>query len=155
LDLDNAAKDDPKRSFNWKKLAENRNKAMSLFEIGLNDDGEPVERRRLWQGALFFSRECQDRNLTAEERKAKAVEYFVLARDAEIDAKTGKSTPINGSHLAKVTSELVRLPEPVEVGRETYPVISFSLNKQGAQLFRDLTRKNAPMNEKGETVKFE
>ena len=51
-----------------------------------------------------------------------------------------------------VAKELVRLPPPVVVGKETYPVISFTLNEEGTKLFRDLTRKNAPMDEKGKNA---
>src|SRR5262245_48103505 len=56
--------------------------------------------QRLLEGALFYSRECKDQNLPEEEFAAKPFEYFVLARDPEIDPATGKATPrIDGSYL--------------------------------------------------------
>src|SRR5262249_29386465 len=86
-------------------------------------------------GALFFSRECVDRNLPEEERNKKKIEYFVLARNPEIDPDTGKETPkIDGSYLTSAARS------PAE-GRLA---VSFTFNNQGGALFRDLTRKTAP-----------
>src|SRR5262245_28101567 len=157
LNLDNAAKDDPKRNLNWLKLAQNRNRALTLSHILVDDKGRAVESSaHLLRGALFFSRECRDRNLPEEERKAKTVEYFVLARDPEFDETTGKQTPaVTGAYLANVIADRARrppgLPKDIEF---TYPMVRFTLNAKGTRLFHDLTRKNAPSDEKGKPVKI-
>jgi hypothetical protein len=96
LKLDAVSKDDPKRNETWKEAAKFRGKATTLAA----PDGSE---QRLLQGTLFYSRECKDQDLPEEELAAKPFEYFVLARDLEIDPATGKASPrIDGSYLRSV-----------------------------------------------------
>jgi SecD/SecF fusion protein len=126
LNLDNAARDDPRRDAAWKEAFAHRGKARQLPETH--------EGALMMQGALFYSRACKDGNLPEEERRKKDVDYFVLARDPEFDPVTGKHTPdIDGTYLASAHADRDA------TGR---PVIGFTLNAAGAELFGTLTRKN-------------
>ncbi len=134
--LDNDAEKDPARNAAWLKAKENRGRATTL---NFADAGPE---RPMLHGALFYSRECKARHLTEDERRKKAVEYFVLARDPELDAKkpekegvgARRTRPVDGSFLLNaLVSE--------EAGR---PAVSFALNQEGTELFRTLTRKNVP-----------
>jgi SecD/SecF fusion protein len=128
LSLDDDARDDPKRDAAWKEAARARGKATTLSAPGTSG-------WRLLQGALFYSRECKDRNLPEEERRKKQFEYFVLARNPEIDPTTGKETPrIDGTYLTSAY--------PVRVGGRS--VVAFALNAAGGNLLGELTRKNVP-----------
>src|SRR4029079_6031385 len=95
--------------------------------------------RKLLQGALFYSRECQNRNLPEEERRNKKIEYFVLARNPEIDPddpQQERETPkIDGSYLVRANAGH---------GNDMRPVVEFEFNAEGGRLFGTLTRKNVP-----------
>ena len=131
LNLNNAAKNAPGGNRAWLDMAAARD-AGKAVELSWSNDPSG---RKLLHGALFYSRKCTDRNLPEEVRRKKKVEYFVLARNPEIDPATAKETPaIDGSYLSAVVSEKIQ-------GR---PAIMFALNKSGAALFRNLTRKNVP-----------
>jgi preprotein translocase subunit SecD len=130
LNLDNAAAEDPKRDVSWKQLAKARSQATTVA----NATGA-----LLYDGALFFSRPCTDRALPEEDRKAKTVEYFVLARHAEIDPQTGKPTPaLTGAYLKEVYAESDDLRNWV----------SFTLTERGGELLANLSRKNVSGSEK-------
>jgi SecD/SecF fusion protein len=117
----------------WAYLAARRNQATQIPQ------GPDSSDEKLMHGALFYSRESQDRNLPEEERRDKKVEYFVLTRNPEIDLATDKETPkIDGSYLVSAMNI------PGEAGQ---PVVSFTFNTAGGLLFRDLTRKNVPSDE--------
>jgi SecD/SecF fusion protein len=106
----------------WNQVGEKRNKAMQLT-MPWDPDG-----RQFFQGALFYSRERAGR--------PNEFEYFVLARNPEIDVKTGMPTPaIDGSMVAAAMSERTE---------DGSPALALRFNAQGAKLFADLTRKNAP-----------
>jgi preprotein translocase subunit SecD len=128
LGLDNAAQNEPWRNAAWLQMEEARRhgKALPLNDI--------VNQAKLLQGALFYSRECKDRNRAEDERRKKQFDYFVLAREPEwID---GKQTPkIDGSLL------LSALVQADSAGR---PAVSFTLSPAGGRLFGALTRKNSP-----------
>ena len=125
LNLDDAAKDDPKRKEIWNEAADSRGKAALLSDPG-------ADQAKLLHGALFYSRECKDRNLPDEERRKKPIEYFVLARNPEII--DGKAAPmIDASYLIEAHSTL---------GLDKRPVVHFSFNNAGGELFGALTRKN-------------
>jgi SecD/SecF fusion protein len=128
------------RSQAWAYLAARREQATQIPLFGEASD------KFMLQGALFYSRECQDRNLPEEERRLKKVEYFVLTRNAEIDPATDKETPkIDGSYLVSAMNQ---------AGESGQPAVSFAFNTAGGLLFRDLTRKNVPSDEeKGAPVK--
>ncbi len=131
LNLDNAARTDPQRNRAWNEAALHRGEALKLPEPGPGAGGQS---QYLLQGALFYSRKCEDRNLPEEERRKKEVEYFVLARDPEFDPDTGKRTKaIDGSLLSSA------YPDKDNVGR---PIVGFSFGPEGAGLFGTLTRKN-------------
>ncbi|MSQ95786.1 MAG: hypothetical protein EXR98_14690 [Gemmataceae bacterium] len=134
LNLDNAAEYDETRNSIWLEAKKFRGKAATLRE---RPDGE----RLLLHGALFYSLACEDRNLPDQERILKAVEYFVLARDPEFDpADPPRRTPkIDGSYLTSAYSAQ---------GQDRRPTFHFAFNNEGANLFRTLTRKNVPTEEK-------
>ncbi len=124
LNLDHAAKDDPKRNETWKAAAKVRGQATTL----------PVADQPDWhffQGALFYSRECSNRNLPDDERRTKPIDYFVLVRNPEIvDGK--QASTIDGSCLKEASKTVV----------DDRPTLTFQLNAKGADLLGNLTRKN-------------
>jgi hypothetical protein len=79
LNLDNAAEFDPKRNQLWLEANKFRGKAARLKD--------PATGRFLLQGALFYSRKSQDRDMPDKERQEKALDYFVLCRNLEIDPR--------------------------------------------------------------------
>lgn len=136
LNLDNDAEKDPARNSAWLKAKENRGRATTL---NFADAGPE---RTIHHGALFYSRECKDRNLTEDERRKKAVEYFVLARDPELDAKKPEKEGVTARRTRRVDgSMLANASVSEQAGR---PAVSFTMNQDGTELFRTLTRKNVP-----------
>jgi preprotein translocase subunit SecD len=130
LNLDRAAGDDPQRGHAWKEASAHRGEALKLPE-----PSAAGEKTFLLQGALFYSRACEDRHLAEQERRDKEVDYFVLARDPEFDPVTGQRTAaVDGSYLASVFADRDA------TGR---PIVAFTLNPAGAELFATLTRKNS------------
>jgi SecD/SecF fusion protein len=135
LGLNNASgKDLTKKGSTWREAKAHRNEAFRLPDPNYASGSN----RFLLQGALFYSRVCQDRNLPEEERSNKAVEYFLLTRNPEIDPNDPlgkKETPkIDGRYLVSATSD----------NREGRPAVHFTFNATGGDLFGTLTRKNVP-----------
>jgi SecD/SecF fusion protein len=129
LNLDNAARTDATRNIAWHKAAVERNRAVKLPQgIGTNE--------YLLQGALFYSRKCEDRNIPEDERRKKEFEYFVLTRDPEFrelpDDPTKRTPKIDGSYLVNATSAMTDLK----------PTVHFTFNTEGGNLFNNITRKN-------------
>ena len=96
----------------WREAKKNRDKATELKD----STGVP-----LLQGALFYSRECLNRNLPEMERRAKRVDYFVLARNPEIDLSDPlkRETPrISGKYI-----------ERADVSTELTPTCNFRFNR--------------------------
>jgi SecD/SecF fusion protein len=137
LGLDNAAQFDPKRNQNWLKALESRNKAAQI------PDPTSTSGRYLLQGALFYSRKCEDRNLPEEERRQKAIEYFVLTRDPEIDPKRPFDLPLEERRTPKIDGSYLRNAMSGH-GSDLRPAVHFTFNEAGGNLFGDLTRKNVP-----------
>jgi SecD/SecF fusion protein len=130
LGLNNDAENAAGGSRTWFNMSLARGKREATE---LND----VTGKKMLQGALFYSRDCKDRNLPEEERRRKKYEYFVLARNPELDPATNytKETPkIDGSYLVDARNQIT----------EGRPAVSFMFNVAGGALFRDLTRKNVP-----------
>jgi SecD/SecF fusion protein len=129
LNLDNAARADSARNTAWHFASTNRNKATTLPEVAGSSE------RTLLQGALFYSRECKDRNLPEEERRAKQFEYFVLTRDPEFESTESEvRTPkIDGSYLVSAYGS---------PGADLRPAVHFTFNARGGELFGNITRKN-------------
>ena len=128
LHLDNAARNDPTQSDAWYVVHRSLGQAMQI--VLPRSDNKP-----LFQGALFYSRECKDRNMTEEERRQKQYEYFVLTRNPEIDPATGQPTPkVDGSYLVSASTQMM----------EARPSVAFTFNTAGGKLFGTLTRKNVP-----------
>jgi SecD/SecF fusion protein len=138
LFLHNAALQDATaggRAQAWSYLAARRGKATTIPTFASSDANDKF----LLQGALFYSRECQDRNMPEEERRRKKYEYFILVRNPEIDPATNHETPkIDGSYLVNASNQ------PSGDGR---PAVSFTFNNKGGNLFREVTRKNVPSGE--------
>jgi SecD/SecF fusion protein len=129
LGLDNAARLDPRRSDVWSVVDRQRGQALQIIPPNT------VDHRPLLQGALFYSRECKDRNLPEEERRQKQYEYFVLTRNPEIDPTTGQETPkIDGSFLVSAVTDT----------QDYRPAVAFTFNTKGGELFGTLTGKNVP-----------
>jgi hypothetical protein len=94
--------------------------------------------RKLLQGALFYSRECKNQNLTEEQRQKKKIDYFVLTRLAEIDADGalvawGTSRAVTGKYLTRVFSA---------PGFDGRPTLHFNFNGTGETLMHHLTASN-------------
>jgi SecD/SecF fusion protein len=130
LDIDNAARSDPGRTYNINRVDQNKNKAFTLTDRS----GRPA-----LSGALFYARKCEDRNLPDEERRNKEYEYFVLTRDPEFDP----ADPTEKLRLPKIDgSYLVRAY--AGQGQDLRPAVHFEFNSIGGNLFGDITQKNVP-----------
>jgi hypothetical protein len=82
---------------------------------------------KLWGGAVLFRRDGR--------RGAGEAEHFVLARNPEIDPKTGRMTsPVGRDHIVAVREE----DDGAERG------ISIDLNPEGGRRLGELTGKNIP-----------
>jgi SecD/SecF fusion protein len=130
LGFSNAAQTDPNQRTRqiWNKMEEKHDQAVQITDPSR-------ERYQLWQGALFYRRDCKDRNLPEKERRNKRYEYFVLSRNPEIDPTTGEVSPaITGTYLSRAAVD-------THTGR---PTVSFNFDSKGANLFGTLTRKNVP-----------
>lgn len=129
LNLDNAARTDAARNAAWHYARVKRHQATQLPEVAGQTD------RFILQGALFYSRECKDRNLPEEERRKKEVEYFVLTRDPEFENLNSEvRTPkIDGSYLVSAYGA---------PGADLRPTVHFTFNTDGGNLFGNITRKN-------------
>lgn len=128
LNLDNAARTDSQRNAAWYQAAQQRNFATHLtFQAGATE--------KMLQGALFYSRECKDRNLPEEERRQKEIEYFVLTRDPEFEDENSeiRKPKIDGSYLTNAQARQ---------GDDLRPTVAFSFNNEGGNLFGNITRKN-------------
>ncbi len=140
LHLDNASKNDPdpRISHPWKE-AFFKSKSERAFHIS----DMPGSVKNIIQGALFYRRECKNRNLPEEERRKKDVEYFVLTRTPEYDpTDPTKQTPkIGGDYLISASSDL---------NDGITPSASFTFNSAGGALFGTITRKNVPSGSGGE-----
>jgi SecD/SecF fusion protein len=129
MNLDNAARNDPQRSEHWFAMQRARGQAVQIPQ-------SPTDNKPIYQGALFYSRECKDRNMSEEERRNKQYEYFVLTRNPEVDAATGQPTSkVDGSYLVSASTQ---------IGADARPSVAFTFNTAGGNLFGTLTRKNVP-----------
>jgi len=140
LGLDNAAQNDAKRNKFWNQMAGvNRGKAMQL------EEPSSTRGKKILQGALFYSRECKDRNLPEAERTEKKIEYFVLARNPETInpddlLETRLTSKIDGRYLRNAYADRTGVS----------PAVHFTFNNTGGELFGTLTRKNVPSGEGSE-----
>lgn len=123
LSLDDAAEFE--EGSPWQQAKAGRNRAMQLRSRWQNDN--------LLQGALFYSRDSDDRMLPNEKRRRSHVAYFVLAREPEFETPEAKTRvpAMDGSHFAALG-----------VTTGDWPAIHFTFNKSGGELFAALTRKN-------------
>jgi preprotein translocase subunit SecD len=117
LGLTGAAADDSARSELWKLAAAARERREPLVVDTLNQ-------------AVLFSRKCADQHLSAEDRRAKAVDYFLLTRDP-----TPASDAITGALLDRAFAS-------VDGGGR--PCVGFHLNARGEELFYRMTSQNRP-----------
>jgi SecD/SecF fusion protein len=116
LNLDNAAKDDPQRNQRWKDVAKAREEGRTFVLRDMNQ-------------TILYGRPCTNFKLTPNEQASKQYEYFLLTRDP----KPGES--ITGQYLVNAT-------ETLDHGQQ--PAIAFRFNKQGGDLFYDITSWNKP-----------
>jgi hypothetical protein len=131
LNLDKA---NPDGGEAWQDAQKNLGKAAAWTEV-------PNADRHVMSGALFYSRVCENQNVPEKERWKKAVEYFVLVRDPEIDPKVDEKLPLekrrtralDGSHLASAAA-------PGQ--RDQHWFVSVTFNTEGRELLRVLTKKN-------------
>jgi SecD/SecF fusion protein len=126
LSLDNAVKDDPARNAEWKRFADSRGKA--LLVSGSRRD------------FLIYSRPSEDLKLPPDQRKTKAVEYFVLVRDPEIDPNTGESQAVTGRDLSGAN---------LSTDQYLKPCVAFHFGTSGGDRFYELTSKNLPSGPEG------
>jgi SecD/SecF fusion protein len=135
LGLNNKAKDDPKRQRAWEAVAAAREKGETTTAVpGLQD-------------CLVYSRKITntERLLQRDKEQGKQYEYFVLTREPEevIDTATGQreKKAITGDYLVSARQGFG--------GKRQGLIVEFRFNSEGAILFADLTRKNAPSAEGG------
>jgi SecD/SecF fusion protein len=137
LGLNNKARVEPAARARWLQFENNKGKAIQLTVEGATDE------KFVWQGALFYRRECKDRNLPDRERNEKQYEYFVLTRNPEI--VDGEPTPrITGKYLTRATSTT----------QDNGPAVSFNFDNEGGEQFGTLTRKNIPSGTGSEEAKI-
>ena len=141
LNLDNAARTDTQRNAAWHLAASNRNRAT---ELPTGYGGTSAGDKELLQGALFFSRKCEDRNLPEDERRKKEIEYFVLIRDPEFksppDDPKERTPKIDGSYLVSAYGA---------PGSDMRPSVHFTFNNEGGILFGNITSKNVSEDKAG------
>jgi SecD/SecF fusion protein len=130
MGLDNAARNDEERGRkkNWDYVHSHLGQAIQIPDPG-------SENRFMMQGALFYAREVKDRNMPEDQKRKKQYEYFVLARNPEIDPATGKETP-------RIDGTLLRGAQVDTTGGR--PVVNFTFKEAGGRLFGTLTGKNVP-----------
>jgi preprotein translocase subunit SecD len=121
LNLDNEAEKDDSRKADWLKAAEARKAGKPLV----------LAPGRL----LLFSRDCQDEQLSKEERERKRIDYFLLCRDAEKDAKTSLPRAVTGQHIAEAKA----IQEP-----NAQVAVEVRFNKAGGDLLFALISANLP-----------
>jgi photosystem II stability/assembly factor-like uncharacterized protein len=138
LNLDNAAEFENNRNATWAEACLKRGQATQLHSIS-------TKKTPLLQGALFYSRECLNRNLPEDERRAKKIEHFVLVRNPEIDP----SDPKQKKQTPSITGDLL-LGAQSGKGSDLRPAVHFTFGPEGARLFGDLTRKNVPSDKTGD-----
>jgi SecD/SecF fusion protein len=138
LNLDNAAEFEKNRNETWSEAWSKRGQATQLHSIS-------TKKTPLLQGALFYSRECLNRNLPEDERRAKKIEYFVLARNPEIDP----TDPEQKKQTPSITGALL-LGAQSGQGQDLRPAVHFTFGPEGGRLFGDLTRKNVPSDKTGD-----
>jgi SecD/SecF fusion protein len=133
MGLDNAARNDEERGRKkiWDYVHNHLGEAIQIEDPTAREG----EKRFLMQGALFYGREVKDRNMADDQKRKKQYEYFVLARNPEIDEATGKETP-------KIDGTLLRGAQVDTTGGR--PAVSFVFKEAGGQLFGTLTGKNVP-----------
>jgi SecD/SecF fusion protein len=105
------------------------------------DPTSTTNKRLEFQGALIYAREVKDRNMPEAEKRKKLYEYFVLARNPEIDPVTGKTEPVTGEFLKGAQRTM-------DIGQ---PAVSFYFNTEGGRRFGELTGKNVPSGSGGES----
>jgi SecD/SecF fusion protein len=146
-----------KVTYSWVELGQNMRKQLGLDNAARTQAGP---RKRIWdyaharlgtafklpydptastlrfqdQGALFYAREVKDRNMPEAEKRKKLYEYFVLARNPEIDPTTGKTEPVTGDFLKGAQRSMTG----------GTPAVNFAFNTEGGRRFGELTGKNVP-----------
>lgn len=144
LGLNNDAKFDSKewKKAVWLQLNAKAGKATQITEPGAST------KKDKWLGALFYRRDCKDRNLPDSDRRDKKYEYFVLTRNPIVD-ETGKFVDegepmrITGDYLRNATTDIT----------SGIPRVSFSFDAKGALLFGELTGSNVPRGSGSEAAK--
>jgi SecD/SecF fusion protein len=121
LKLNNSASEDPDPDSLWKKAAEARRNG----DICMVSDQY-----------CLFSRDCQNRMLPEQEREQKKYEYFVLCRDPEKHAKTGRPMRITANYMERAFAA-------TNAGGQ--PAVGFHFGRQGGDWFHELTSKNQPV----------
>src|SRR5262249_716563 len=116
LDLDNKAKEDPRRNKRWNDVAQAREEGRAIL---LPDFGK----------TLIYSRKCVNYKLPPQEQAAKQYEYFVLTRDPEASKR------ITGKFLTSAREDM---------DKQLRPAVHFSFNNEGGNLFYDVTSHNRP-----------
>jgi preprotein translocase subunit SecD len=138
LDEANPAGDDAGQP--WHDARKNLGKAAVWREFP-----DRVEGLLAMNGALFYSRECKNRHLKDDAARAKkAVDYFVLAREPEMDENGVPAPRLDGGYLKSATS-------PTE--RDGHWAVGVSFDAQGAGLLREMTKKNVPDGPEDEKIR--
>jgi SecD/SecF fusion protein len=91
---------------------------------------------------ILYSRKCVSTKLPEKERDEKKYEYFLLARDPELDPATGEPKAITGKYLSNAFETLENMQ----------PAVGFRFDNTGSNLFYDLTSKNIPTGSEGNKV---
>ena len=141
LGLYEGGKENPAAEKTWQRMKKNCGTAFWLKD--------PFSRsgRFLLNGALFYSRVCSDRNLKDDDRKKKAIDFFVLVRDRELDQNLPADLPLQKRRTPKIDGSYLTSACPEKWDDSLFPNrwrLDLTFNPTGTELFRLLTRQNAP-----------
>ncbi len=125
LGLNNDAEFSPNAFSFWKPVADARLKGEAYLKI--------EDRGGSRYSYLVFSRKCESRKLTEEQRTEKKYEYFMLTRSSD-SLKIGGNITINAN------------AEPNTDQNGSGWQINFTLNAEGGRKFGQITKRNRPSN---------
>jgi SecD/SecF fusion protein len=103
----------------------------TILDVGFRSTTVPWGRLG---GDILYSRRAENIHLSDKERAEKKYEYFVLARDPELDA-AGEPKRIIGKYLTNSVEG---------VDQKMQPAVDFTFDTTGSNLFYELTSKNVP-----------
>jgi hypothetical protein len=141
LGLYQGGKENPDAEKTWQHMKKNCGRAFWL------KDPFSKSRRFLLNGALFYSRACTNRNIKDEDRKKKAIDFFVLVRDPELEQNLPADLPIQKRRTPQIDGKYLTSAYARKWDDSLFPNrwrLDLTFNPTGTELLRLITLKNAP-----------